>query len=29
MEYLLPYLCICTVPHIMIGLDRIRENVGL
>ena len=22
MEYLLPYLCMVTVPHIMVGLER-------
>ena len=31
MEYLLPYLSMVTVPHIMVGLDRMLDyrSVGL
>ena len=31
MEYLLPYLCMVTVPHIMVGLERMLDyrEVGL
>ena len=25
MEYLLPYLCMVTVPHIMVGLERMLD----
>ena len=27
MEYLLPYLCMVTVPHIMVGLERFHCTV--
>ena len=27
MEYLLPYLCIVTVPHIMVGLERMLDYI--
>ena len=29
MECLLPYLCIVTVPHIMVGLERMLEYRGV
>ena len=29
MECLLPYLCIVTVPHIMIGLERMLDYRGV
>ena len=25
MEYLLPYLCMVTVPHVMVGLERMLD----
>ena len=29
MEYLLPYLCMVTVPHIMVGLERMLDYRGV
>ena len=29
MEYLLPYLCMVTVPHIMVGLERMLDFRGV
>ena len=29
MECLLPYLCMLTVPHIMVGLERMSEYRGV
>ena len=29
MEYLLPYLCTVTVPHIMVGLERMLDYRGV
>ena len=29
MECLLPYLCIVTVPHIMVGLERMLDYRGV
>ena len=29
MECLLPYLCIVTVPHIMVGLERMSDYRGV
>ena len=29
MEYLLPYLCMVTVPHIMVGLERMFDYRGV
>ena len=29
MECLLPYLCVVTVPHIMVGLERMLDNRGV
>ena len=29
MECLLPYLCIATVPHIMVGLERMLDYRGV
>ena len=29
MEYLLPYLCMVTVPHIMVGLQRMLDYRGV
>ena len=29
MECLLPYLCILTVPHIMVGLERMLDYRGV
>ena len=29
MECLLPYLCMVTVPHIMVGLERMLEYRGV
>ena len=29
MEYLLPYLCMVTVPHIMVGLERKLDYRGV
>ena len=29
MECLLPYLCMATVPHIMIGLERMLDYRGV
>ena len=29
MEYLLPYLCIVTAPHIMVGLERMLDYRGV
>ena len=28
-EYLLPYLCMATVPHIMVGLERMLDYRGV
>ena len=29
MEYLLPYLCMVTVPHIVVGLERMLDYRGV
>ena len=29
MEWLLPYLCMVTVPHIMVGLERMLDYRGV
>ena len=29
MEFLLPYLCMVTVPHIMVGLERMLDYRGV
>ena len=29
MECLLPYLCMVTVPHIMVGLERVLDYRGV
>ena len=29
MEYLLPYLCMVTVPHVMVGLERMLDYRGV
>ena len=29
MECLLPYLCMVTVPHIMVGLERMLDKKGV
>ena len=29
MEYLLPYLCMVTVPHIKVGLERMLDYRGV
>ena len=29
MEYLLPYLCMVTVPNIMVGLERMLDYRGV
>ena len=29
MEWLLPYVCMVTVPHIMVGLERLSDYRGV